>query len=347
MQTSKISNLCVKMGIPYPLPLGKDAVLSGSFIWHVLTADDKTTWLPNDADIFCTRSAVPRLREYLLKNGFKLAFMKNFQYFQTGPGTATRTIVEEWAVPSTAELLEAEWVNESRRTENDMKGAYEHFHTLVKENNLPPLPERFPLALKRTSAKFKSRCVQLIIADDPDVKDASELIKNRFDFPTLENWFDGTGDINVSYQEEVAERVSVIRTKKYVQKDHTGALVELPASVVARRLKSRIEKYTQYGLKLLVPDWLQKMGAGTQNAHSTNKQTLKDKLEICSHIDNIDRQISDCDAVIAQSQSQQLMLNKFNVLPTHSFEDILKPIHEKKQRLLDQKQRYLHLFNTC
>jgi len=231
MQTDKtviiqrIQSLCEKMNIAYPLPLGEDAVLSGSFMWHVLTADEKTSWTPCDVDVFCTLDAVPRFREYLYKNGYKLMFMKTFAYVV--PEKAN--IIEEW-VPSS----EPDWVDDRYNRKEDVK----FFQDFCAENKTPPIPENCPMAKRRdcsTRQMEKNGCLQLIISRLP-VQKACEIIVDKFDLPTLENYFDGEKTV-VTYPENVIARLTDVRDKQYVG---------------PYRLDTRIEKYKTYGLNVRV-----------------------------------------------------------------------------------------------
>lgn len=240
MSTTNITTLCDQLHIPTPIPLGSDAVISGSFMWHVLTADEKTKWLPNDLDIFCTREAVPRFREYLVDNKFKLCFIQKFEYI----GMNTR-IIEEWAVPNTPKFTK----NKFGDTSETFRKYYKEVCT---EYKLPQLPETVSMALKRDpDSSTNPVCVQLIISDSFDVKEASDLIKDRFDFPTLENWFDGK-EIHVSYPEYVKSKTSLVKEYKETEEDPVLLSIHLG------RVEKRRKKYTQRGLHIQISEQLQK-----------------------------------------------------------------------------------------
>jgi len=235
-----IQNLCKRLNIPFPLPLGQDAVLTGSFMWHVLTADENTTWTPHDLDIFCTRAAVPRLRKYLIFNGFKLCFIKKFVY--TPDST---NIVEEWVVPTAPDWpLTARNASDAFRKREE---AREFFANICREYGLPALPDHIGLGQRETSTtKTGDMRIQLVIADSEKITDAATMIQGRFDFPTLENWFDGE-KITVSHPVDVARRTSTVRERK----NPDG----VPDAVVYSRLQDRIDKYAHsYGLTIRIDD---------------------------------------------------------------------------------------------
>jgi len=220
----KIKALCKRMEIPFPLPLGKDAVLSGSFMWNVLTTDHTSTWLPGDADIFCTPSAVPRLREFLHSHGFKLMYMKLYSY------TKSESIVEEWAVPSAPDYTSD-------------KDLCEYYNDLCDEYKMPLMPRGVKFAKKRGYAtKGEFPCVQMIYSHSvPDL--ASLLISEQFDFPALENWFDGTC-VHVNYPKYVETRTTTLR-EEFLPNENTA----IPRKL---RFDYRVDKYsTRYGLNIL------------------------------------------------------------------------------------------------
>jgi hypothetical protein len=219
--STKIQKLMQKMGIPANLPLGQDAVISGSFMWHVLTQDldgtqdlDTASWLPHDLDVFLTKSAVPRFREFLVKNNFRLCYVENFR-------STTDNIVEEWAVPGSPEWSPIK----------DQEHAPDFFSRESQALGLPDYPAETLYGkkafLSENDGIFR---VQLIVS--PNEKPFS----HNFDLPTLENTWDGQ-NLYVPYAEHLKNRVSTVR---YPDTD-----------VLRDRVKRRIQKYKGYGLNIL------------------------------------------------------------------------------------------------
>lgn len=197
----KIKSLCEKFSVPFPLPLGRDAVISGSFMWHVLTsptpsseassseeASEEPKWFPNDLDIFCGISAVPRLREFLMEKGFQLGAIYEKSYMN-------EFYVENWypAVSNSGEDPEATM---------SLLGFFRDF---LQTRDLPVIP----LSTKFSSLREMYFHIQLIYSKDCMV-DAKSLIVDKFDFPTLENYFDGETTV-VSYPDLVEKRFSTVR----------------------------------------------------------------------------------------------------------------------------------------
>jgi hypothetical protein len=170
----RYKNLLKTLQIPDDLPLGPDAVVSGSLVWHVLTQDlDACKWFPNDIDIFCCQSAVSRLRKFLKENSFKLNFIKDLEYTQENDN-----IVEEWSNSKGYDMKDYEQTLNYFKQENKNYGLCDYdflptFGARVKNDNEDRL------------------AIQLIIARDPSKINASELIVGKFDFPALENYYDG------------------------------------------------------------------------------------------------------------------------------------------------------------
>jgi hypothetical protein len=94
-----------------PLPLGNDAVLSGSAMWFALTADKETKWLPKDLDIFCCRSAIPRMRKFLIGNKFSLFEIESQSY---GFHEDSKRIIETWGIYE-GELLRDDLINDEQK----------------------------------------------------------------------------------------------------------------------------------------------------------------------------------------------------------------------------------------
>lgn len=319
--TEKVNNLCKKLSIPTPLPLGQDAVISGSFIWHILTADEKTQWLPKDLDVFCARSAVPRWREYFLNNGFKLCFIQKFIYADE----EVENILEEWAVPCTPELSSLP--------------AYKFLNKRCSEYNLPDLPKTVQLSLKKHKGVTLTPHIQLIVADSPLVKCGSELIKGRFDFPTLENWFDGE-TLDISYPQEVKERKSTIRDRANPAK--------YSKSLFKDRLQARIGKYEKYGLKFEtqldeISKIKQKLNELIRSFNAKPIVNVNTKIEILDRISQIDNFITQCDVSLLEAHAlvEKVIFNAPSVETMG-----LQAMKEKKARFVEQRNRLIELYKT-
>jgi hypothetical protein len=237
-EMKKVFNeLCAKLELPSDIPIGKDALITGSFCWRMITDDDKPTWMPKDIDIFCTRSAVSRIRQYLISKGFKLLFLKKYVYTE-----GCQNIIEEWSLDKA--VYPDDHVSEDVRTRTNREKVFDWYQSLSKDYGLTPYPEDVSFGIYGKSNK-KTR-IQLVIAPD-DTKEASSLIKDCFDFPTLENWFDGE-TLHISYPECVAKRESILRKKVYTElrdgKPLSKAFMEF-------RNKERCAKYTVRGLKII------------------------------------------------------------------------------------------------
>jgi len=225
--TNKINSLLKKMTIPYPLPLGKDAVLSGSSIWHVLTADEHTAWTPHDVDVFCTPGAVGRFRKLLHSKGFKLMFLREFDYING------KNIVEEWTSPEAPDKV---W-----REDLSLEDARKYYGKFCDEHKLPWLPEDCKFAEKRNyRKKTVFPCVQMIYSHSVQ-EDAKDMVVNKFDFPVLENYFDGS-KVYITHPSLVDGRYSTIR-KEYMEQS-------LKFSWCKERLRTRVAKYQTYGLRI-------------------------------------------------------------------------------------------------
>jgi hypothetical protein len=201
------------------LPLGKDAVVSGSFAWHVLTENQNAGWYPNDMDVYCTASSVTRLRECLNDNGYKLNYLKILIDYKE-----TDCIVEQWASP------------ENRPYEHESYDQLvDYFNLRNTKYKIPKytFPPKFGIAEKENGVRY----VQLVISSDPKQQDPTVMIRNGFDFSSLENWFDGES-FHIHDEELVRNKSShiVIRFhyKEYYEK------------VLKRHLK-----YTVYGMNFL------------------------------------------------------------------------------------------------
>jgi hypothetical protein len=236
-EMKKVFNeLCTKLGLPSDLPLGKDALITGSFCWRMITHDDKPNWLPKDVDIFCAQSAVERIRKYLISKGFRLLFLKKYQYTE-----GCRNIIEEWNLdtavyPDDHPQYQQYMKNTTRDTVLDW------YQSLSTDYGLPPYPENIQFGLyRKTNTKTR---IQLIIAPD-DTSDPQTLIKDCFDFPTLENWFDGE-TVYISYPEAATKRESIFRKKIYI--NFEGKPIGKRFS--DKRNDERCAKYTARGLKI-------------------------------------------------------------------------------------------------
>lgn len=231
------NELCTKLELPCDIPIGKDALITGSFCWRMITDDDKPTWMPKDVDIFCAQSAVERIRKYLISKGFRLLFLKKYQYTE-----GCRNIIEEWSIDT------AVYPDDHRHYHQYMKNTtrdtvLDWYQSRSTDYGLPPYPENIQFGLYgKTNTKPR---IQLVIAPDKSMTNPKDIIVDCFDFPTLENWFDGE-TLYISYPELVHKRESIFRKKIYT--DFQGK--HLPDSVIEMRNRSRYVKYTEYGLKI-------------------------------------------------------------------------------------------------
>lgn len=227
-----------KMRFPKELNniLGPDAVLSGSFAWYILTANADAKWLPQDLDIFCTRPALLRIRKFLIENGFEYGGIDLKEYMED-----SGVLVEQWTKGEYPDRNHNyEWWSTKEELRLFLAGVYDKYH--VSSSGV--LFEDDSRVLSGTELKKFTGggglSVQLII--DPVQRfpetDASYLIKGRFDFPTLENWWNGEL-MSISYPERVSQRVSVVRHYKY----------KSPA-YKKRHVFDRIKKYEKYGLNI-------------------------------------------------------------------------------------------------
>ena len=227
MQTKEeiVSDICVLMKdyeLPDGLPLGKDALISGSFLWNVLT---RGSWKPRDIDIFCTLDGAMKIRSMLIEAGFKLRSMHEFFYIV---GEEEANLIEEWAPPSASEC-----VNTCGPTHHSsaQKFCYDH--------GLPYLPRD----VKFTFSKQKN--IQLIYKKG--VQDAKELIVGKFDFPTLENYFDGQ-ELVLSPDATQNLFATSIREKYY----------STDKEQVTWNICQRVLKYLQYGMSFTsVPPYVE------------------------------------------------------------------------------------------
>lgn len=215
--SKKCRELLCKMGLPTDLPLSKDAVVSGSFVWHMLTADEKTTWMPNDIDIFIKRSVLAQFRQYLADKGALLKSFGQFNYLEN-------TIVEEWVFP-----LE----NVSERTQG--------LFVLWKGHNsgFPDYPHNTKFWDYQTDKAKKQVKIQLIIPES-EVDHISQMITGRFDFPTLESYFDGTIMV-FSNKQHIEQRISNIR----------DCAPWLDKNYIKSMMPGRIKKYEERGLQIV------------------------------------------------------------------------------------------------
>lgn len=210
-----IENLMTKMGlIPLVLPLGADAVLTGSFIWNLLTGG---AWTPGDVDVFCKPGAVSRLRECLLTNGYGFGYARRDSSRYTGIKRCVYH-VEEWQPMTIATLYKSQ--DESR----------EYLDSVCVLNGLPKLPAN-TLFVNRDQWDHKMPCIQLIVRLDED----SELIQGNFDLVALENWWDGRA-LYVSYPDQVNSNSSKVR---------------VTVSSSDSRTADRIKRYQDRGLTIL------------------------------------------------------------------------------------------------
>lgn len=220
----KLDSIFSVMNIP-KLPLGKNAIISGSTIWHVLTHGDG--WFPNDLDIFCTHSEIQKLRKVLVDNDFKLFGCTEKKYTEDAC-----KIVEEWC------RKDIKYKNNmfliDKNTVNDM----------IENYGAPKFADNVQVTNPPKCFGLKVFNIQIIYAnskenDEKLAGDASLLIQNCFDFPVLENWYDGK-EITVSFPDMVQKRVSTIRKRIPINKCSYD-----------RNLAARILKYQDYGLKII------------------------------------------------------------------------------------------------
>jgi hypothetical protein len=208
---SDIYGLMKEYGLP-DLPLGKDAVISGSFLWNVLTHG---SWKPRDVDIFCTLGGAMKIRSMLIQAGFKLRNLHEFFYIV---GEEEPNLIEEWAPPSAPEYFDKN---------RSFHSSLQHFCYNFK---IPYLPRD----VKFSTSKQKN--IQLIYKKG--VQDAKELIIGKFDFPTLENYFDGQ-DVVLSAPAKEDLFITSIREKYY----------NLDKEEIKWSMRQRVIKYFQHGMR--------------------------------------------------------------------------------------------------
>lgn len=87
--------------------LGANAVVSGSCLWYVLTANDehKSSWFPADVDVYCLRKQISPLREYLSSRGYVLDVWKTVDdasIYNSDVHHSFRLGIETWVLRSYA-----------------------------------------------------------------------------------------------------------------------------------------------------------------------------------------------------------------------------------------------------
>ncbi len=215
VEAAVITRLGVRMrdlfGVHHPLPLGPDAVVSGSALLYALV--DDPDWAPNDLDIACRPSAVPRFRDYFMRHGFTLVLVKSWDY--TGNDVLT---VEMWK-PGPRVMATA------------LPDMFRHLNQASVAAGLPPLDPR-------TLARSSDACIQLVIERDP----ARPLVFGCYDLRVLENTFDGHA-VLVNYPSHVKRRSSTLAPPP-------PSGVPYYWKHVARR-EERIAKYASRGIQII------------------------------------------------------------------------------------------------
>jgi hypothetical protein len=170
--------------MPEPFPLfADDAVISGSVVLDSIYSFNGSSWYVPDVDIFCKRSAVKRIREYLVKHKFKFVKMFRKEYHHDA-------IVETWAIPSSSR-------------ERDQSVLKKESDVSVNILKLPPLPENTILGRLNYP---NPKSIQLIIVND----DYKSLVNGQFDFQILENEFDGKS-ILMHHPDQVRCMMSIVK----------------------------------------------------------------------------------------------------------------------------------------
>jgi hypothetical protein len=163
-------------GVVHPLPLGPDAVVSGSAL--LASFPGYGGWVPNDLDIVCRRDAVPRLRDYFMRAGFGHVLTKSWRY--TGRDTFT---LEMWSDGDRSVMPE----DRLAKMNDECRAA-----------GLPPLDPR-------TRSRGTGPCVQLVIDHDM----GRPMVFGRYDLHVLENTYDGQ-TVLVNYPQQVKSRASTL-----------------------------------------------------------------------------------------------------------------------------------------
>lgn len=212
------------------LPLSKDAVISGSAAWWMLTSDEKTTWLPKDVDVYIKRSAVQEFRKFLHENGGYLMRCQKIDY------GGHVLINEEWKFAKPVKTIEPTF-----------------WTTQNAEYGLPPYPENVKCCMH--DLKPPGSVVQLIIPIQ-EVAAPSQMITGRFDLPTLESFYDGI-TMTLSNKQDIDGRISILREQPGTAPMREGRIKKYKS----RGLKIYMEllQYVRHG-HLVVPSWVTREG---------------------------------------------------------------------------------------
>lgn len=181
----KFTSLMRKMNLPV-LPLSKDAVISGSATWWMLTSDEKTTWLPNDVDVYIKRSAVKDFRQFLNDNGGYLVRCQEIDY------GGDPLITEEWRFFHPVQKIEP---------------TFWEMHN--EKFKLSEYPEHVNCCMRDINFAISTSTVQLVIPME-EVESPTQMITGKFDLPTLESFYDGT-TMSLSNKKDIDDRISVVR----------------------------------------------------------------------------------------------------------------------------------------
>lgn len=181
----QFTSLMSKMNLPV-LPLSKDAVISGSAAWWMLTSDEKTDWLPNDIDVYIKRSAVKAFRQFLNDNGGYLTRCQQIDY------GGDVLITEEWKFFHPVQKIEPTF-----------------WQAHNEEFKLSEYPENVNCCMRDINFAISTSTVQLVIPME-EVESPTQMITGKFDLPTLESFYDGT-TMTLSNKKAIDDRISTVR----------------------------------------------------------------------------------------------------------------------------------------
>lgn len=198
--TEKLNKLLKNMDIPENLPISSDAILSGSAVWYLITQPEDTkdaedTWLPNNIDIFCTKEASVRFRAFFREKKFGLADMRVIR----------ENIIEEWVAPKNVTIDQSILL-----TKSFLENMARTYDIPIFDKDII-FSKNIGKTVKLIYPKFE---LVTYIGDQQYFTSPISMIKNKFDLPILENWYDGK-EIFISYPEQVAERSCHVKTIAY------------------------------------------------------------------------------------------------------------------------------------
>lgn len=195
-----------------PLPLGPDALISGSALLCALL---NAKWSPNDLDIYCRPGAVTRMRNSLMGAGLALVDINSYHYKDS-----RNMSVELWT-------RNASKRRGTDRTVSDDSPEARAVCAKSLRADLDHYDPNTPFSRSSTGP-----FVQLIVEHEKDIS----MVFGRFDLHILENTFDGIR-VQVNYPQQLMTRTSTTRKDR----DPTRF-----------RTEERLEKYRKRGIEIVV-----------------------------------------------------------------------------------------------